>query len=361
MSTENPVVIDLGSESIKAGYAHAVPSEGEPRIVTPSLVAVAGGRRRRVIERGAVADWDGLDATLHHLLYEQLGWAPGSEGAALFVEPLLVGKAQREGLAQLMFEGFNVMGFFTHDCAALSLFATGALTGLAADVGHGTVDVAAVVEGTTHAPSAARLGFAGEELTAHLGALLAGDAQGLAPAQLGALKVACAAVAPSAAAFAAACGGGGGAAAAPQEYTLPDGTVFSAPPAAGLGVGEALLEPARLGRAGPGLVDAMLEVLGEQSDASAKRAVAERVLLAGGGACADGLGRRVLSELRGQLPPGVSPGLAALPEYMALPGPAYVPWVGGAVMAKLVAHQGHFMVKAEYEEIGPSAVHRKCA
>lgn len=30
-------------------------------------------------------------------------------------------------------------------------------------------------------------------------------------------------------------------------------------------------------------------------------------------------------------------------------------------MAKMVAYNSHFMIKAEYEEIGPSAVHRKCA
>jgi actin-related protein len=66
-------------------------------------------------------------------------------------------------------------------------------------------------------------------------------------------------------------------------------------------------------------------------------------------------------DMRAQLPNSLVPSLCQLPEYMAVQSPQYVPWVGGAVMAKLVAHQGHFMIKAEYEEVGPSAVHRKCA
>jgi actin-related protein len=66
-------------------------------------------------------------------------------------------------------------------------------------------------------------------------------------------------------------------------------------------------------------------------------------------------------ELRAQLPNGLHPRMASLPEYMCVPSPQYMPWVGGAVMAKLAAYQSHFMIKAEYEECGASCVHRKCA
>jgi hypothetical protein len=34
-------------------------------------------------------------------------------------------------------------------------------------------------------------------------------------------------------------------------------------------------------------------------------------------------------------------------------------WVGGAVITQLLAHQGHSTIKTEYEEVEPSAVHRK--
>lgn len=173
----NPVVIDLGSESIKAGFAGQVPDAGEPRIITPSLVQVhprgtqangnSGGRVMPVVQRGSVTSMDRLDAMLHYLLYDQLGWEKGDEGSVLFVEPLFVGKAEREQLTQLMFEGYNVSGLYLHDAAALSLFAAGKLAGISVDIGHGKVDIAAVSEGVTQAQGAARMSFAGEQPCQH--------------------------------------------------------------------------------------------------------------------------------------------------------------------------------------------------
>jgi hypothetical protein len=141
---------------------------------------------------------------------------------------------------------------------------------------------------------------------------------------------------------------------APQQYTLPDGSTI---PIASEGVqtAEALLRPASAAHAGgvlapgPGLVDCIVECVSELSASE------------GGGACMAGLGERVARELRAALPGGLQPRMATLPGYMAMPTPQYAPWVGGAVMAKLVAYQSHFMIKAEYEEVGPFAVHRKCA
>lgn len=148
----------------------------------------------------------------------------------------------------------------------------------------------------------------------------------------------------------------------PQEYTLPDGTKINVT-TEGLAAGEALLQPgAAFGQPpSPGLVDCIIECVDELPDVSARRLALEGVLLCGGGACMQGLSTRVLHDLRSQLPGGLDPRLAGFPEYMCMPTPQYAPWVGGAIMAKLAAYQSHFMIKAEYEEIGPHAVHRKCA
>jgi actin-related protein 7 len=295
MTTENPVVIDLGSESIKAGYASQVPSEHEPRIVTPSLVTVssrgirtdpsAHQQHHRVIDRSFIANWDHLEAMLHYLFYEQLGWVIGEEGSALFVEPLFVGKAEREQLVQLLFERFNVMGVFVHDAAVLSQFAAGKLSGCTVDIGHGKIDVATVSEGTTNAPGAVRLSFAGEQLTQLLGQLLQQQQQQSLQhqpslQQLNGLKVQCCRAAASAdeykqlltqqqqggsitAAVAAAAAGTSQAAEAgtsqqPQqqpgaleEFTLPDGAKFTVT-TEGYQVTEALFDPTLLGHHTPG-------------------------------------------------------------------------------------------------------------
>lgn len=488
MSAENPVVVDIGGESIKAGYALQVPSTEEPRIVLPSLVTAPGKAgagagaeqhppHRRIVRRGVVQDWEALDAALHDLLYTHLGWTVGQEGAALFVEPLFASKAQRERLAQLLFEGYNVVGFFTHDSAALSLAATGRLAGCSVDLGHDTIDIATVHDGVTNAPGAVRLSAAGEDVSRLLGSMLQQqqqqDSSGAAvnggtaappqqqlpnAAQLGALKAACCCVAPSGGAYAQLMAGGklppppqppagcaaadaaaekeGGAAAAagtgaeeqpqaaagaapqpkrlpptdpaaPQSFTLPDGAVFSVTPQQAYTLGEALLTPSLLGPVGsgqPGLADGVLQALAAYPELPGRSAAAGALLLCGGGACAPGLAERLLADVRARCAEKELPALCPLPEYMQvcvccecvcpvrvlcalymrvrMPSPPclnnhvlccimslalqvrdpqHLPWVGGAVMAKLVAYQGHWMCKAEYEELGPSAVHRKCA
>jgi len=112
------------------------------------------------------------------------------------------------------------------------------------------------------------------------------------------------------------------------------------------------VRPRHPGPQHPGVIDCILEVVSDLPDASAKRSVLENVLLCGGGACIPGISGRVVSSLAGQLPSGLPASLCQVPEYMLQQTPQYVPYLGGAVMAKMVAYQNHFMIKAEYERSG---------
>jgi actin-related protein len=109
------------------------------------------------------------------------------------------------------------------------------------------------------------------------------------------------------------------------------------------------------------LVDCILDCVNELPDPALRRSALEGVLLSGGGACIPGIHERVMHELKAQLPSDQSPRMSFPPEYMLLPTPQHMAWLGGAIMAKMVAYNSHWMIKAEYEELGPSAVHRKCA
>lgn len=50
---------------------------------------------------------------------------------------ITVKQAVREQLVQLMFEKFNVSGFFASEQAVLSLYAVGRISGCCVDIGHG--------------------------------------------------------------------------------------------------------------------------------------------------------------------------------------------------------------------------------
>lgn len=48
-------------------------------------------------------------------------------------------QAVREQLVQLMFETFNISGFYASEQAVLSLYAVGRISGCTVDIGHGKI------------------------------------------------------------------------------------------------------------------------------------------------------------------------------------------------------------------------------
>ena len=69
---------------------------------------------------------------------------------------------------------------------------------------------------------------------------------------------------------------------------------------------------------------------------------------------AEGLDARILADLEQQLPPSMKPFLASTPEYMP-PGTArWAPWIGGAILSKVVFTHNQHVTKVEYQETGPS-------
>ena len=80
----------------------------------------------------------------------------------------------------------------------------------------------------------------------------------------------------------------------------------------------------------------------------------------GGGSTAPGLNQRLFRELRLLLPPSVQPQMCSVPDYMPDTAAACAAWMGGAVLSKVVFAQNQQITKAEYDEYGPSIVHKKC-
>ena len=154
---EYTVVIDNGSQMIKAGFAR----DHAPRVVFPSIV----GRPRQVgvmvgmhqrgsyvgeesqckcgiltldypIEHGVVTNWDDMERIWHHTFYHELRVAP-EECTVLQTEVPLNPKANKEKLTQIMFETFNIPFLHQSITPLLSLYASGRTTGLVIDSGGG--------------------------------------------------------------------------------------------------------------------------------------------------------------------------------------------------------------------------------
>ncbi|KAL3630207.1 Actin-related protein 7 [Castilleja foliolosa] len=357
------VVVDAGTKLLKAGFA--VPDQPPSMIIPTQMKQVPADESLSdasllesatvdPVVRGFIRDWDAIEDLLRHVLYTGLGWEIGNEGQILFTDPLSTPKAGREQLVQLLFEKFNISGFFASEQAVLSLYAVGRISGCTVDIGHGKMDIASVIEGAVQHISSRRFEIGGLDLTnlfaqelrksnPHVN-LSISDAEKLKD------RFACCAEDDVAyEQFLQAC---------PEEqHTLPDGQVIK------IGrerytVGEALFEPSILGTEAHGIVEQLVRCISTVSTEN-HRQLLENTVLCGGTASMAGFEDRFQKEAN-LSSSAIRPCLVKPPEYMPDNLANYSAWVGGAILAKVVFPQNQHVTKADYDETGPSIVHRKC-
>ena len=124
------IVVDNGSGSIKAGFA----GEDEPTIITPTVIGRSRHRTsnidhpndeffigstaiarkevlsiHRPIEHGIVTNWDEMEMIWHYIFQNELR-IESRDRRFIISEAPLNPKANREKIAQVLFERFNVQG-----------------------------------------------------------------------------------------------------------------------------------------------------------------------------------------------------------------------------------------------------------
>ncbi|XP_012844301.1 PREDICTED: actin-related protein 7-like [Erythranthe guttata] len=285
----------------------AIPRNTDSRITTHRLYShhlLAPIRSRSLLEnvtvdpvvRGFIRDWDAMEDLLRHVLYTGLGWEIGNEGQILFANPLATPKsiillliyicveqAVREQLVQLMFEKFNISGFYASEQAVLSLYAVGRISGCTVDIGHGKLDIASVIEGAVQHISSRRFEVGGLDLTNLFAKELhkSNPLVNLSISDVEKLKERYACSAEDDAAYEKmqkAC---------PEElHTLPDGQVIK------IGrerytVGEALFQPSILGLEAHGIVEQLVRCISTVSTEN-HRQLLENTILCGGTASMTG-------------------------------------------------------------------------
>ncbi|GAA0184440.1 actin and actin related protein [Lithospermum erythrorhizon] len=356
------VVVDAGSKLLKAGFA--VPDQPPSMMIPTQMKRMpedgSTGDDSPIeetvdpISRGFITDWEAMEDLLHHVLYSGLGWEIGDEGQILFTDPLSTPKAIREHLVQLMFETFNVSGFYAIEQAVLSLYAVGRISGCAVDVGHGKLDIAPVIEGAVQHIASRRLEIGGMDLT-RLFAQELGKSNphiNVSIAEVEKIKeqyACCAEDDISYAKIEQLC--------QEEKHTLPDGQVLA------IGkerytVGEALFQPSILGLEADGIVEQLVRTISTVSSEN-HRQLLENTVLCGGTVSLTGFEERFQKEAS-LCSSAIHPSLVKAPEYMPENLTLYSAWIGGAILAKVVFPQNQHITKGDYDENGPSIVHRKC-
>jgi len=367
------LVVDNGSGMCKAGFA----GDDAPRSVFPSItgrpktdVAMMGTAKRDVfigddaqqkrgilkirypIEHGIITNWDDMEKIWHHTFFNELRVAP-DEHPVLLTEAPMNPKLNREKMTQIMFETFSVPQMYVSIQAVLSLYSSGRTTGIVCDSGDGVTHTVPIYEGYSMPHAVMRIDLAGRDLTNWLMKLMmergnsfttSAEREIVRDIKEKHCYVALdyeedMSIAQSSSTV-------------DKQYELPDGNIitigserFRCP--------EALFKPSMVGLEASGIHETTFNSI-NRCDIDVRKDLYSNIVLSGGTTMYEGLPERMSKEIQALAPQAMRIRVIAPPERK------YSVWIGGSILASLSTFAAMWIKKEEYEEAGPTLVHRKC-
>eukprot|EP01083_Nonionella_stella_P130899 397394_1 len=321
-----------------------------------------------------------MEKIWQHTFYNELRIAP-EEQPLLLTETALNPNVNREKTTQIMFETFNVPGFYLCPQSVLALYASGRNTGIVIQSGHDHTRVVPVSEGYVVPNAITQLDIGGQQITEYLEKLLIENNKELfnkVPSETKQQKIR---ILNDIKEKMCLISNGNNSALQDITYELPDGQTIVLKKEERYQCTQPLFEPKLLDIEHEGIAHLIHETVSmiAKGDANIACDLTQHIILSGGNTMFTGLKERILKELTGpptilvngylrthgkEIGDDVTRLVTGYFNYkyniIAPPERKYSAWIGGSILCSLSTFEYMWISPYEYDETGASIVHRKC-